>query len=681
MFYKLDQFPPGFFRDEGAYAYDSLLIMRGQGAVSQGVLTPIYARSLTDNPAMTNYQLAAWYKFFGISVIKTRGFHAFMGVIGVIAMYFLLRLMFTPGTAFLGSLYYSFFYYIVVFNRMVFHAGLAPLYLIITLYFFYHAIRKPSYWNFILFGVCFGLNMHSYQAARATPLIFAVVLMLLTILRLDFMKAHYKKILAGLAVAFVIYFPLLQYTIDQKILFRKTDKYLIFSQEWMKPQIDEEISKKAKRLNLPPGSIPPLTAPENAYAYLKGYLKQASDTMLMFYNNGAPENYFSAPNIPMADFFTGLFAMMGFGYMIVLAIRGSFLSGATLFFFLALIHGGILFCCQFLSKSVLCTPFIPVFCAVYFFRAKSHMDLQLKTNAKNLLLTVFALITVIAFFSNYNKYFFQCGPNPGKYRVMESWRRGSAELYLKISREGAAKGEKWRGIFIRDLLLPESLVTLASDKNADYAPLVIGKTLPAPKGEGINYVYFTTAFTGDRPLIDAVKVFYPDAEVVNVYEPYNKDFLSFAACKVTSKQIDSFDPVSVRNGLRLHVYDPITKRTILSRVDPVIFNDEFYSGTNGAPFDAEWTGSIRIDETKDYKFELQGMGHLKYSLELDGKKVIVNDPERGLHAVQGTDRLTAGRHRIRISYIGSGNAWFYFMWFIPGNDLPELVGPARLYPD
>jgi 4-amino-4-deoxy-L-arabinose transferase-like glycosyltransferase len=685
-FYKLDQVPPGFWRDEGDGAYNSYLIMKGENTIDSGTSLPVYLKTLVDNPALINYGLAAWYKIFGVGPVESRTYHAFFGVLSVISLFFLLRMLFGRWLALVGALYFAFLYYSLIFSRIVFHAGLAPFFMIFMAYYFFLAMKKPTFMNFALLGVAVGLNFYPYQSGKAVAPVMFVLLCAIFVYNSKFIKSHILKILVAGVLAAAIFMPLGNYMFEQKIFGKKPLYYLIFSEQWMQPFYQKAVNDKAAALKKknPAAQVGPevlaLTKAEKIRAYVNAYLTHASNGFLMFNMRGDPLPYFNGKASPYADFFTGIFAFLGFGYLLYRAVRGSFFSAATLIIFVSFLHGGILLCCApHGSKSAVSMPFLAIFCTAYFARALSHLNAQFTGKPRAFFIVLFSLITLFAAAESYNKYFVSYGQDAFRYRNMESWRRYAAELLLKIQNEGDKKGERWIGVMPYDELLPSAKIVLAKSKRKDYELFMMGKNFPAPKGTGFNYVYI---FDFQIPnILPAIRAYYPQGEFLPVYEPDNPKFMSFFAYKVPNAQVEAFDERNVKNGLKLRVTDRTTGKLVATRIDPIIYNDTFFDGNNGTPYRAEWTGYIDIDHPENYQFCIDALRHLPYELVIGTKSVIYNNPDAGRIGSCSYVFLEKGRHRVKITLDGFANTHFHFQWRVKTWDFPIHVPTNMLFPN
>lgn len=684
-FYKLNDIPPGMFRDEAAFAQDAFDIMRGEKTYKTNSSTPVYLLTLVDNPAMSAYATAAWYRFFGTQIVDSRASMAFLGVLSAIGIYFLIRMLFGAPIAFAGGLYYSFFYYSVVFNRIVFHAGIAPLYMILALYFLFHSFRRPSFASFALFGLAFGMNIHAYHSGKATIVVFLFILAMIFFYNKKFLLANRSKIGAGLLVAFLFYLPLLAYSITQKGSGGKSESQYIFNKSQteilMRSALDKKISlAQEKKINL---ENPSLTAAEKITVYAKEYWRVFTAGFLMYNLDGGQKwATFNSFNIPYAGFFTGIFIFIGFWYFLYRALRGSFIAAACFISFVAYIHGGIIFCCAPMgSKSILAMPFAVIFFSGYFERAWSHLKAQFAIKGRVVFLILFALITAYELRDNYKKYFVTYGKDENKWLQMESWRKQSAEILLSTIKEGAKKGEKWMGVLTYDLTQAELPLVFYGFKGDYYVPFAFGKTLPAPKGTGYNYIYFFMAFNEYGPMLTALREFYPRGEYIPVYEGGQTHTATIFAYKVRNEDVEQFNPAIIKKGLRLNVYNEADNKLVLTRIDPVIYNDELYDGNKGAPYRAEWSGTITINKDGEYMFDPNGSRHVPYRLFIDNKKIVENVPEKRQGDTYGKISLSTGKHKIKVVLNGFGTLWFRLQWKIPGTEKIELVPADVLLPE
>ncbi len=683
-FYKIDQIPIGLHRDETAFAYDAMKIMKGENTLGTGTSLPIYVRSVADNPALNVYALTAWFKIFGVGVTEARTAMGFLGVLGVIALYFLLRLIGGIQTAIIGAFLYSYFYYNVVFNRIMFHAGIASLYLIICLYFFFRLFKYMAWSDFILFGITLGLTQHTYYASRAIPVIFGIILIYLLIIRKSYITKNIKKLTVSVLIAFLIFAPLGLYFIQYKNFSHRIIGHFLFNKNNIDTEVQKAIAQKRADLMKNKKNITDnikLTLPDKILLYLKIYMDSAKKTLLI-YNLYGDYGFgiYNSNAMPMAGFITGVFIITGIGYFAFRAITGSVFAGIIMIMFLGFAHGGIMFVdAPHASRTILAMPIAIIIAAFLLSRVYIHLRNQFQQKTNVFLIILFFIMITVDMVDNYYKYFFVYGKDPSKWISTEAWRRKSAEKLIELQKIEEKRGKKIVAVLPYEFMLPDFELIYEKVKNKVAQRFIIGKTFPAPVNTDADYyIYMMPAFW-EVSILSAFQKVYPNGEYIPVYKPYTDNELGFIIYKVSKEEIQSFDTAKLKNGLRFVAYNKNGEKTA-DRIDPVIFYDWFDPGFEAGEFYASWTGSINIDRTGIYTFYIQAMGHQIYELYIDDEKLISNKPEYRAWRGETTINLKEGLHKIKITYSGLDRGYFYFQMKNPRNNYDQLVPHEMLVP-
>lgn len=201
-FYKLGQVPFGLNQDESAIGYNAFSILK-TGRDEHGVLFPLYFKSFND------YKLPGYIyttvlseKIFGINSFAVRFPSAFFGVLTVIALFFLIKEM-TKDTklALLSSLLLTINPWHVFFSRLALEVNMATSFLVFGTLFFFLALRKNSWYLYVLSIVSLGVSLYTYNVTRV---IAPVLLLLLVVLYRKQFFAQSKKMISFLLIIFIV---------------------------------------------------------------------------------------------------------------------------------------------------------------------------------------------------------------------------------------------------------------------------------------------------------------------------------------------------------------------------------------------------------------------------------------------------------------------------------------------
>lgn len=165
-FYKLDQVPPSLNWDEVAAGYNAYTIAHW-GADEYGKKFPIVFTSFADDKHPVHiYLTAPIVGIFGLSDYSARSGSALVGVLGVIAIYFLVKKMADNETA---GLFSAFFLavspYHLQYSRGLWEANFALFFFILGLALFYSGVKKKN-WFITTSFFSFALSFFSYHSAK-----------------------------------------------------------------------------------------------------------------------------------------------------------------------------------------------------------------------------------------------------------------------------------------------------------------------------------------------------------------------------------------------------------------------------------------------------------------------------------------------------------------------------------
>ena len=171
-FWQLGAVPASPDWDEVALGYNAYSISQ-TGKDEYGTSYPIILRSFDDyKPALYTYLVIPFIKMFGLEVFAVRMPSAILGVITVVAVYFLLKELFKDQRIpVIGSLLFAISPWHLQFSRIAFESSVGLSFNIFAILFFLKALKKP--W-FLLLSVFFaGLSLHVYQSEKVfVPLLF-----------------------------------------------------------------------------------------------------------------------------------------------------------------------------------------------------------------------------------------------------------------------------------------------------------------------------------------------------------------------------------------------------------------------------------------------------------------------------------------------------------------------------
>jgi 4-amino-4-deoxy-L-arabinose transferase-like glycosyltransferase len=518
--YKITDIPPACDRDEAKLCQDSIDIMENRVPIGGDSAMPIYIKTLTDNPALYNYFVSLFYGLSGYGDIQARIAGIIIGVLAVIAMYFLLRYLFSPGMAAAGGFLFAVMRWHVTLSRLIYHAGPAVLLFIFVLYFMYRAYKIGKTSDYVFLGLALGLSFYTYQATRIIPPALLLSCACAFIFNPDFRKKQRLKIVLSAVVFIVVTAPLLLY------MFQHMDDFF----------------SRSRSLYIFNKSNMAIFSADGLKNPLEIYLNSLSSVLLMFNKAGDINPMHNIPNMPILGFFAGIFAVMGFS-CVALHIKSPF-SAVTIFLFVCALHGSVFFRGAYhgivssgtpeSTRVVLVIPIIIIFSAAYISRMNAFFIEQYGTNRQYLFSLLLAAILVLETYQSYELYFVQFPATKGYFSLLNGDKKQTAN-YLK------SLGAGWFAIIDRKFY--DNSVT---DKDVSDFYFNIGGPLqaafvtfdPEEKNQdhafsSMNLVYILNP--EEMPVLTELKKKHPNGIYKEFYSPFGSKLPSFFSFEVHRK--------------------------------------------------------------------------------------------------------------------------------------------------
>jgi 4-amino-4-deoxy-L-arabinose transferase-like glycosyltransferase len=203
----LKSVPGGLFPDEAANGLDILSIFKGQHSV-------FFERGL-GREALFFYLQAISVALFGIGVWQMHLISAIIGILSVIALWFLAKKLFNTRVAFLASFFMATSAWHVTHSRTGFRAILVPLFSTLFFYFAYsifkEGVRKKRLIFAILAGICLALGFYTYPSFRMIVPIIGALFIVILIINREVLKKYWLEITMGFLIMLLILTPLLVY--------------------------------------------------------------------------------------------------------------------------------------------------------------------------------------------------------------------------------------------------------------------------------------------------------------------------------------------------------------------------------------------------------------------------------------------------------------------------------------
>jgi len=206
-FYQLQSIPFGLFFDEATNGLDAVRVIQQR-------VYPVYFRTLNGRGTLLIYLLALSFKLLGVSVLAMRLVTAILGVLTILAFYFLFRQLFGPGLGLVGAYLIATSRWHINFSREVFEAILLPLLAALSFYFLFKGLCSRRRTDFLWGGLALGLGLHTYAAFRLIPFVIVLFLLCKVLTERGFVRRNGLGVAIFVVVSFMVFAPLGQYARD-----------------------------------------------------------------------------------------------------------------------------------------------------------------------------------------------------------------------------------------------------------------------------------------------------------------------------------------------------------------------------------------------------------------------------------------------------------------------------------
>jgi len=205
--YRIDSLPPSDGYDQATYGLDVLAILQGA--------RPIFFPSNFGREALFSYLVTLCFLVVQDGATAVYATSAIVGVLTVPAVYLVAEEMFSAQEGalarfggLLAALAMAVSYWHLSWSRLGMRAILVPLFAATTVYWLWRGLRTGSRWAFVGCGLFLGLSMHSYQAARALPLLVFLGFAYVLWSRKSFSRSDLINLILAYVVALIVFAPL-----------------------------------------------------------------------------------------------------------------------------------------------------------------------------------------------------------------------------------------------------------------------------------------------------------------------------------------------------------------------------------------------------------------------------------------------------------------------------------------
>lgn len=616
--YRINEIPPGLHDDEAQFGLDSTGIMEGN--------LPIFIH----NASMSLYATAFIFKVLGTGAAQIRITSAILGILAVPALYFFIRHVFGARMALAGAFLLAVMRWHVNFSRIGYQSVFAVFFFVIIFYFFYRAYRYGKLPDFMILGIATGLSQYTYQVVKLIPVWFCLFAVYIFFRDKDFFRKNKENIVIAALLAVIVFLPLGAFMLNhQEEFFGRQNKVSIFNRDtfdqWFHGRTLAQVA-----------------------------VKNVTDTLMIFNKRGDWNGRHNIPWQPELDFFTGVFAFLGFGWALCRLFRPIPFFLVSMFF-IFLLPGFLSIEAPQSLRTIMVIPAVIVFAVIFMHRffaaARAAGDSGI---IKGISLGLFIIFFAAIARNNYNLYFIKQAENPNCWLAFTTDAYNLAKYYKSL-------GSGWRAI---DSFQSDSINTFNftyAKKTGNYydwfnmqdAP----RSIPIKPNGKMNYVYLLN--TDYLPLVDsALRVLYPGGKFVPFYNRYSAGSMYCFAYEVPYSEIEKLAAKKYENGLIMRHFktqdwtgEPDWVNTV-----PVAL-----LGVSYGAFSCDWSGRIKIDKAGDYTFTAASNGHAEANIDnknvykLPGSKIFLGKGFHALNIRYSQDR-GFGRMELRWTPPGGVNA-------------------------
>ncbi len=224
--YGLDRIPPGLSGDTAYKGVAADRVLAGEHPIffeeSWGGIEPMYM-----------YLLAGFFRLFGSTPLAIKALSALLGIVTVPLLYLLVReLLNSINVALLAASWLAISFWHINYSRLGWEIILAPLFVIVTIYFLWRGLKTGRWREFIYSGLALGASLYTYQALRFLPILVVLYLLLRALLEKGFWREYGPQAVVCVVTAIVVFLPLGAYFATHSDAFlRRAGEVSIFNPE------------------------------------------------------------------------------------------------------------------------------------------------------------------------------------------------------------------------------------------------------------------------------------------------------------------------------------------------------------------------------------------------------------------------------------------------------------------
>ncbi len=590
--------PQGVWFDEAEYGLLARQILASDS------FRPIYA-PLGNLASPFLFFIAASFKLFGDGILSLRLVSILAGVATVPAFYFLARRFMQIPAALTATVLLAVSFWHVNFSRVGLQGILSPLVAIVAYLFLLRAWRGGKLLDFVLAGVAVSAGVWAYNASNLLPIVAVLFLMFAAVREWRLLRPRIPGIALFGFSALIAVSPLAFYALKHQ------DEYFARSRDTSIFLVSKDGGWQMK--------------PESQWLpVLKTNVRKHLE---MFNFRGDFNGRHNLPGHRMLDDITGVLAVLGFAYVLSRALRAEYfllLAG-----FAVGLSGGIITLDWEAPQSLRAIMTLPI--VILFAGIALNAAWQFLTNERRfrMLRASFGVgcLAMLAAWSgtmNYDVYFNQKAHDYG------SWQAYSVVPTL-VAQEVKRLGPEYRVLMSSTIVGQPSLEFVnpsMGDGTEDSLDLVRDVPVAADRA---TVIFLDPDY---ETYIPWLRTLYPQATLNEFTVPGGNGppgLYELIIPQEVAASLTGIDAVYSNAG------------TSPQQVRESALDLDWTAGTPvPTPFDASWTGEIKLAEGKNVAITLEAPGEIQ--LSLDGELLA-----QGPGTVTGNLDLYKGQHRLEVT--------------------------------
>jgi len=561
------------------------------GLVAQRILNdptyrPVFIGELSQLPALFFYVFAVFMKFFGANIVAIRLVPTVSGLLTLVFVYLLTRELFDQRIAVLATFFLAIMRWHVNFSRFGMHGIFMPLFMTATFYFLVRALKGKGFINFVAAGLMVGIGLQGYYSFLLVPGVVGLFLLHYLLFQrvITWGRLCAGVVACGLATV-VVYAPVAIYAMRNPQQFGQRLGTVSITRDRTTRQVVDVLWRTTNR------------------------------HLLMFNSSGDGNGRHNLPGAPMLDTYTGLLFVLGIGYALW---RWRHSGYFLLLAWMAIIIQGGIWSLEFEApqgyRTVGLTPAVAMLAAVplgvlwglvadcsvteesagVLRRAVSY-----GVTAVVLALTLFVLAETAQ--TNFDMYF-----NKQLHRS-DAWASYSTDATF-VGREVARLGPDYV-VYCSPFLAGLPTITFLAPHAPEPRRFEAARDLPVTDTKAAAFLLSYS----ERPVFELLKTYYPHGQFVEFGPPDGGSAIALEA--VLSK-----DDIAATRGLVFHYSGKDGRHE--ARTDTLDL-DWTAAPPTSLPFEAEWTGILKVPHYRPYTLEARVPGHTE--IYLDGKLLASGD--------------------------------------------------------